>query len=41
MVINAYDKLPEITAEKRHWLYNYAPYEAIFTSQGHTKRQFV
>jgi hypothetical protein len=34
MVINAFDKLPEIAAEKRHWLYNYAPYEATFTLKG-------
>ena len=34
MVINAHDKLPEIAADKRHLLYNYAPYETSFTLKG-------
>jgi hypothetical protein len=34
MVINAYDGLPAIDADKRHWLYNYAPYVATFTLKG-------
>jgi hypothetical protein len=34
MVINACDRLPDIPADKRHWLYNYAPHEATFTLKG-------
>jgi hypothetical protein len=34
LVINAHDKLPDIPPNSRHFLYNYAPYEASFTLKG-------
>jgi hypothetical protein len=34
MVINAFEKLPDIAADKRYWLYNYAPHETTFTLKG-------
>jgi hypothetical protein len=34
MVINAHDKLPDIPADSRHVLYNYAPHDATFTLKG-------
>src|SRR5262249_33242720 len=34
MVINAHDKLPEISEKERYHLYNYAPLEATFTLKG-------
>jgi hypothetical protein len=34
MVINAFDKLPEIADDKKYPIYNYAPYNANFTLNG-------
>jgi hypothetical protein len=34
LVLNAHEKLPDLPAEQRYSLYNYAPYEATFTLQG-------
>jgi hypothetical protein len=31
MVINGYEKLPEIKADQKYLIYNYAPYETTFT----------
>ena len=36
MVINAFDKLPEVADDKKYLIYNYAPYSASFTLTGST-----
>lgn len=41
MVINAFDKLPEIADDKKYPIYNYAPYSATFTLNGIKKGSVV
>lgn len=34
MLLNGYEKLPDIPADQKYWLYNYAPHTATFTLTG-------
>jgi len=41
MVLNAYEKLPEIKDTEKYWLYNYSPYDAKLALQGLGKADVV